>query len=79
MLEWIGSAVNEGVTALNGKFPLYCGLYLSDFKNDAEVQQGMENALHNGAAGVSLFGNVTDGHLAALKNASAKIPFRQST
>ncbi|AMJ67040.1 family 10 glycosylhydrolase [Hymenobacter sp. PAMC 26628] len=70
-VAWIGQAVAEGVGALNGKFPLYAGLYLSDFKNDAEVQQGIELALRNGAAGVSLFGNVADGTLAALKSASA--------
>lgn len=77
-VKWIGNAVAEGVTALKGKFPLYAGLYLSDFKDDNEVQQGVENALSNGAAGVSFFGNVTDAHLAALKNASAKIPYRKS-
>lgn len=77
-VKWIGSAVAEGVTALKGKFPLYAGLYLSDFKDDNEVQQGIEFALNNGAGGVSLFGNVTDAHLAALKNASAKIPYHKS-
>lgn len=69
---WIGQAVAEGVGALNGKFPLYAGLYLSDFKDDTEVQQGIELALRNGAAGVSLFGNVSDGTLLALKTAAAK-------
>jgi hypothetical protein len=72
-VAWIGTAVAAGVKALNGKFPLYAGLYLPDFLTDAEVQQGIENALSNGAAGVSLFGKVSDGHLAALKNASVKI------
>ena len=71
-ITWIGQAVKEGVQALNGKFPLYAGLYLPDFKNDAELQQGIENALSHGAAGVSLFGDVSDGALAALKTASAK-------
>jgi len=74
-VAWIGDAVAEGVKALNGKFPLYAGLYLSDFKNDAEIQQGIQNALHNGAAGVSFFGTVTDGVLQALKNAVAAVPF----
>jgi hypothetical protein len=71
-ITWIGQAVKEGVQALNGKFPLYAGLYLPDFKNDAELQQGIENALSHGAAGVSLFGDVSDGALAALKTASSK-------
>jgi len=79
-IAWIGQAVAEGVKALNGKFPLYAGLYLPDFKSGNELQQGMENALSNGAAGVSLFGNVTDAALAALKNAAAKTsPHRRSS
>ena len=73
-VAWIGQAVAEGVRALNGKFPLYAGLYLLDFQNAAEVQQGIENALNNGAAGVSLFGTVADATLLALKTASAKVP-----
>jgi len=72
-VAWIGQAVAEGVQALKGKFPLYAGLFLPDFKNNAEVQQGIENALRNGAAGVSLFGDVSDGALLALKTASAQV------
>jgi uncharacterized lipoprotein YddW (UPF0748 family) len=72
-VTWIGQAVKEGVQALNGKFPLYAGLYLSDFHSDAELHQGIENALRNGAAGVSLFGDVSPAALAALKAASAKV------
>lgn len=68
-VAWIGQAVAEGVRALGGKFPLYAGLFLSDFKNDAEVGQGIENALRNGAAGVSFFGNVTGATLLALQAA----------
>lgn len=73
-VAWIGQAVAEGVRALNGKFPLYAGLYLSDFGSEAEVQQGIENALSSGAAGVSLFGNVSEATLRALKNASSQVP-----
>ena len=71
-VSWIGTAVSEGVKALNGKFPLYAGLYLPDFKNDDELSQGINHALVNGAAGVSLFGDVTDASLAALKKGSIK-------
>lgn len=56
-VRWIGDAVAEGVHFLAGAFPLYAGLYLSDFKNDEEVKQGIQLAMQNGAAGVSLFGN----------------------
>ncbi|HZX58605.1 MAG TPA: family 10 glycosylhydrolase [Mucilaginibacter sp.] len=60
---WIGEAVAEGVHFLAGKFPLYAGLYLSDFKNDDEIRQGIQIALKNGAAGVSLFGSVKDNNV----------------
>jgi hypothetical protein len=69
-VAWIGDAVHEGVKALHQKFPLYAGLYLPDFNNAAELQQGMELALQNGAAGISLFGTVTDEVLQVLKQAS---------
>jgi hypothetical protein len=64
---WIGDAVAEGVHFLAGKFPIYAGVYLPDFKNDDEVKTGIQNALKNGAAGISFFGNVTPGVLDALK------------
>jgi len=58
-VSWIGDAVAEGIHFLAGEFPLYAGLYLSDFKSDDELKQGMQYAMKNGASGVSLFGNVT--------------------
>lgn len=70
-VAWIGDAVTEGVQALHQKFPLYAGLYLPDFKNTAEVELGMTYALQKGAAGISIFGSVTDDVLDALKKASA--------
>lgn len=59
-VAWIGDAVAEGVRLLNGKFPLYAGLFIPDFKTSSEARKGVEIALRNGAAGISLFGNVTD-------------------
>jgi len=70
-VAWIGNAVEEGIKALNKKFPLYAGLYLPDFKNTTEVQQGIEYALKNGADGISLFGNVSEEVMLALQKASA--------
>ncbi|MCR8559677.1 family 10 glycosylhydrolase [Mucilaginibacter sp. BJC16-A38] len=64
---WIGDAVAEGVHFLAGEFPLYAGLYISDFKNDDEIKQGIQLALKNGAHGVSLFGNITPSILEILK------------
>jgi len=55
-VQWIGTAVEEGVRALHGRFPLYAGLYLPDFRNLEELKQGIVLAKNNGAAGISLFG-----------------------
>ena len=55
-IQWIGTAVAEGVQALHGKFPLYAGLYIPDFKSIDELKQGILLAKENGAAGISLFG-----------------------
>jgi len=66
-VSWIGDAVGEGVHFLAGSFPLYAGLYLSDFKSDDEVRQGIQYALKNGAAGVSFFGNPSQQVLDILK------------
>ncbi|MBE7178381.1 MAG: family 10 glycosylhydrolase [Mucilaginibacter polytrichastri] len=71
-VAWIGDAVEEGIHFLNGRFPLYAGLYLPDFNgNIPDVQKGMEYALKNGAAGISIFGKVDDEILGALVKASA--------
>lgn len=62
-VRWIGDAVTEGLHFLAGKFPLYAGLYLPDFKSDDELRQGIQYALKNGAAGISLFGNVNNNNV----------------
>lgn len=68
-VSWIGDAVAEGVKGLHGSFPLYAGLYLPDFHdNEADLKEGIQLALKNGAAGVSLFGKVTPGVLNILAN-----------
>ncbi len=72
-VAWIGDAVAEGVRLLNGKFPLYAGLFLPDFKTNDEVKKGVEYALRNGAAGISLFGDVTEDVLDSLMRATADI------
>ena len=71
-VTWIGDAVAEGVHFLAGAFPLYAGLYLSDFKNEDEIRQGVQLGFKNGAAGVSFFGNVTPGVLEILRSEMAE-------
>ena len=66
-ISWIGDAVKEGVRGIDGRFPLYAGLHLPDFKDDVELRAGVKCALDNGAGGVSLFGDVTDNVLDVLK------------
>ena len=71
-VEWIGDAVAEGVHFLNGRFPLYAGIYLPDFKSQEEIKLGMQYALQHGAKGISVFGYVTDEVLETLKSVSQK-------
>ncbi|UYQ92618.1 family 10 glycosylhydrolase [Chitinophaga horti] len=59
-VSWIGDAVQEGVSALHRKFPLYAGLFLPDFNNNYDdLDQAVKLSIRNGAAGVSIFGQVT--------------------
>ncbi len=59
-VAWIGDAVAEGIRGIDGRFPLYAGLFLPDFANNQEVEDGMRYALSNGASGISVFGKMTD-------------------
>lgn len=65
-VRWIGDAVAQGVRGIDGRFPLYAGLYLPDFKSEAEFETGVRLALQNGAEGVSVFGDPGDGYLRIL-------------
>jgi len=66
-VSWIGDAVKEGVRFLCGRFPLYAGLFLPNFESPEELSSGIELALKNGAAGVSLFGQVDENILGVLR------------
>jgi hypothetical protein len=72
-VSWIGDAVMEGVKGLAGKFPLYAGLFLPDFKNKEEIKEGISFALKSGASGVSFFGDLGDETLKILKLASEAV------
>lgn len=65
-VRWIGDAVQQGVRGLDGRFPLYAGLFLPDFKNLDEFESGVKYALQNGAAGISVFGDLDDRYLEVL-------------
>ncbi len=65
---WIGTAVSEGVRGLDGRFPLYAGLFIPDFKDMDDLRNGIQYALDNGAAGVSVFGSLNDDILKVLES-----------
>lgn len=61
--KWIGMAAQDGLRVLKGKFPMYAGIYLPDFKNMDEIETGIKAAMDAGVRGMALFGNVDDGVL----------------
>ena len=75
-VSWIGDAVAEGIHFLCGKFPLYAGLFLPDFKSDNELEQGIKTALKNGASGIVLFGHVNENILKVFENTLAEVELR---
>jgi uncharacterized lipoprotein YddW (UPF0748 family) len=72
LVPWIGTATAEDVAALDGRAPVYSGLYLPDLPpNDCAA--AVRQALTNGANGVSLFeaGGLSDAHLEVLRMAES--------
>jgi hypothetical protein len=53
-VEWIGRAAREGVAALQGRVPLYAGLFLPRL-DAAELSRAVSLVRETGASGVSLF------------------------
>jgi uncharacterized lipoprotein YddW (UPF0748 family) len=56
-LPWIGTAVNEGTSALAGKFPLVCGLYMPNLPAVMDLSKASKLAIANGANGIAIFGD----------------------
>jgi len=54
-VAWIKDAVKEGVDALNGKMPLFCGLYIPNLTPN-ELSKAIEYSFESGAKGICLFG-----------------------
>lgn len=65
---WIGTAVAEGIHAVDGKFPLFAGLLTGHFRDAEDFGRGIRAAMDNGARGVTVFGKLDDSFLEALKN-----------
>lgn len=54
-VAWIKEAVHEGIEALNGKAPLFSGLYIPSLEPD-ELAEAIDKSFAGGAAGICLFG-----------------------
>jgi uncharacterized lipoprotein YddW (UPF0748 family) len=69
-IAWIGSATQEGADALQGRRPLYAGLYVPSL-SPPELVSAVQHARDGGAAGVSLFAadGLTDEHVSRLGSA----------
>lgn len=83
--EWVGQVTEEGVTALDGKAPLYSGLFIcpkpeskteeNDPENHgllpSEIGTAIRASMENGAEGICLFtpGRMTEEHWAAFEEA----------
>ncbi len=53
-ISWIETATREGTGALNGRFPLYSGLYIPALTPE-NIGQAVQYAMTGGAAGVTFF------------------------
>jgi hypothetical protein len=76
--EWVGKMTREGVEALEGKAPLFSGLFICPNPEKKSEEKDPENhgllpeeigtailsSMENGAAGICLFtpGRMTDAH-----------------
>jgi Glycosyl hydrolase-like 10 len=68
-IDWIGDCVLENIQSVSA--PIYAGLYMPDMGKTDDFKRAIHVALHNGAAGVSLFGGVNDTQWAAFEEAIA--------
>lgn len=64
--SWVGRSVKEGVDALHGRADLFAGIMCTDCKGN-EFIEVVDEALRNGADGISFFSGPSDEQLAMLK------------
>jgi uncharacterized lipoprotein YddW (UPF0748 family) len=72
-VAWIQQAASEGVRALDGRRPLYSGLYVPDLSPD-DLGRAVDFAMAGGASGISIFeaNGLTPAHWTALSSALAR-------
>ncbi|HLK13900.1 MAG TPA: putative glycoside hydrolase [Fimbriimonadaceae bacterium] len=66
-VDWIGERVLEDVQAVD--FPIYAGIYMPDLSSVDDFTKALHLARKRGAAGVSMFGGVSDAHWVAFEKA----------
>ena len=59
-VSWIGDCMRENIQAAT--FPIYAGLYMPALEKLDDFRSALRIAGKRGAAGVSLFGGVSDAH-----------------
>lgn len=64
-IEWIGQHVRRHIDEMRVKKPLYSGLFLPSLTPE-QLREAYRVSVESGAAGVSLFGNVSDEHFKVL-------------
>lgn len=65
--RWVGNCVVEGREALAPNVPLYAGLYMPDLEELSEYAEAIKSSVDAGAAGISIFGDLTPAHLEHLE------------
>lgn len=72
-LNWIQFVTEQGVNEIDGRFPLYSGLYLPALSPE-ELDTAILNSIQGGAKGVSIFemNGLTDEHLEVIRKHSKK-------
>ncbi|MEH0157587.1 hypothetical protein V6R21_26070 [Limibacter armeniacum] len=72
-LDWVKSSAKKGVKALDGKFPLYAGLFIPSIEA-TDFDEALKMAKKGGAKGVSVFdlNSMTTAHWDALKQRSVR-------
>jgi uncharacterized lipoprotein YddW (UPF0748 family) len=70
-VKWIEYATKEGVVELDGKFPLYTGIFLPPTKPE-EIKIALDAAKKGGAKGVAFFGKLDENKSLALDTYNSK-------
>jgi uncharacterized lipoprotein YddW (UPF0748 family) len=65
--DWIQSAVEKGIHALNGKCALTAGVYMPDLPTDSIFRLALDKANAGHSNGIAIFGKLSDSQWSILK------------